>query len=134
MMYCIRAVAPGRSGWLSPILRVSSSHSWVSHFDMRSPCVRPRPARSTRTLPLATGVTILATGAGEVTDPGEQVVLRDGTLHQAAGQDVVVVGVHGAGHLGRQPEPERGGRVDLCGVGDERLAANLGVVADLDSG
>ena len=32
--YCMRADAPGRSGWPSAIFLVSSSHSWVSHFDM----------------------------------------------------------------------------------------------------
>src|SRR5688500_9856475 len=114
MTYCIRADAPGRSGWLSAILRVSSSHSCESHLAMSAPrfgvrCERVCP----RTLP-----------GDAIAHTGEQVVLGDGCLDQAPGQDVVVVGVDGAGDLRRQAEPERRVRVDLGGVGQQGLTAH----------
>src|SRR4051812_17530727 len=99
-MYCIRADAPGRSGWVSPMGRVSSSHSCVRNFDMM------------RTL-----------SADKIPDACEQVVLGDLRLDEALGQDVVVVGVHGAGHLGRQREPEPRVGVDLRLVGQQGVAA-----------
>ena len=45
-----------------------------------------------------------------------------GRADPAAGQEVVVVGVERPQHLGRKAEPERRGRVDLGGVGAQRVA------------
>src|SRR5688500_18407964 len=93
--YCMRAEAPGRSGWLSASFFDSSSHSCVSHFGIRStpPAFGISGRRSTLV-------------ADALTDSGEQVVLGDGGTDQAAGQVVVVVGVDCAGDFRRQPEPE----------------------------
>ena len=46
--YCMRAEAPGRSGWPSAIFLVSSSHSWLSHFDMSSSLDRRRRTAAAR--------------------------------------------------------------------------------------
>src|SRR4051812_29406820 len=110
-MYWIRAVAPGRSGWESAMVRVSSSHSWVRNFDMDA-----------KLAPY------------QVPDAGEQIVFRQLGVDQALGQDVVVVGVDGAGHLRRQREPEPRVGVDLGLVGQQGVAAHVVVVADVDAG
>src|SRR5437762_13273182 len=95
--YCMRADAPGRSGWLSASFLLWSSHSCVSHFGIRHfPLVVFREPLVSRRL-----------SAHEVAHTGEQVVLGGRGVDQRPGEDVVVVGVHAAGHLGGQPEPER---------------------------
>src|SRR5687767_2017765 len=48
----------------------------------------------------------LARFARELAHAGEEVVLGRLCGHERAGEHVVVVGVHGAGDLGRQAEPE----------------------------
>ena len=50
-------------------------------------------------------------------------------LDPRLGEHVLVEGVHGLLDLGRQPEPERRGGVDLGGVRQQRLAADVGVAA-----
>src|SRR4051794_25662080 len=101
--YCMRAEAPGRSGWLAASSLDSSSHSCVSHFAM---CVSPWSTVWT----VVTAARRLS--AHEIAHTGEQVVLGLGRRHQAAGQHVVVVGMHGAGDVRRKAEPERRIRVD----------------------
>src|SRR3954464_8089249 len=110
MMYCILAVAPGRSGWDSAIFRPSSNHSCVRYFAMP------------RTLP-----------SGQVADTGEEVVLGQLGLNEGLGQHVVVVGVDGAGHLGWQGEPERRRRIDLRLVGEQCTPAHVFEVGDVDA-
>src|SRR4051794_18960242 len=116
-MYCMRADAPGRSGWLSASFLLSSSHSWVSHFGIVTPPRRVGLVESGRSL-------AARLSAHEVAHTGEQIVLRRGRIHQRAGPDVVVVGMDAAGHLRRQSEPERRVGVDLGGMGQKRLAAD----------
>src|ERR1700691_958527 len=100
--YCMRAEAPARSGWPSAIFLVSSSHSWLSHFDMSSSLGRRRQMRVRRRgagLSHRRGML----PSGEVPHTGEEVVLGDVVprrAHQTASQDVLVDGMDGPGHLG----------------------------------
>src|SRR3954467_11018856 len=114
------AVAPGRSGWPSAMLRVSSSHSWVRYFDIALPYLSSGCCR--RTLP-----------PGERPQTSEEVALGRGHVDPALGEDVVVEGMDLGVDLGRQAEPERRRGVDLGGMGDESVAPHLGVAADVDA-
>src|SRR5438128_11077635 len=111
MTYCMFAVAPGRSGWPSAILADSSSHS-CERYLASSPLLR----RWISGRIVASEVRSRSAGDA-LADAGEQVVLRDRRVDEGAGPHVVVVGMDGAGHLGRQAEPERRVRVDLGGMG-----------------
>src|SRR5438874_1633188 len=123
MTYCMRAEAPGRSGWLSAILPVSSSHSWVRYLLIVAPRGPWSCARDRR-----------QSAADALAHPREEVVLGSRRVDQAARQHVVVVGVDLAGDLRGQPEPERRRRVDLGGVGEQGLAPDLvEVAADVDA-
>src|SRR5487761_460868 len=130
--YCMRADAPGRSGWLSAIFLVSSNQSCVSHFDI---CSLPgHRDRAPETVPCRG---MLASGGAGPT--GEQVVLHvagTGSLGAVgrgrSGQDVLVHRVDVAHDLRRQPEPEGRLGVDLGGVRQKSVAADVGVLRDVD--
>src|ERR1017187_9171581 len=120
--YCSLAEAPGRSGCPSASFLPSSSLSWVSHLAMSSSSAcrwhfhhNPLPTPSCgRMLP-----------ARRQTHPGEQVVLGELRVDEAARQNVLVVGVDGLHYLGRQPEPVLRRRIDLSGVREQRQALHV---------
>src|SRR5918994_7261610 len=93
---CSVPVAPGRSGRPSPASRWASSQPWL------------RNSTSATATPRRSGAV-----GGWRPDAGEQVGLRRRGVDDAAGQDVVVVGVDRPLLLAGQPEPERRGRIDL---------------------
>src|SRR5439155_19289660 len=91
MTYCMLAVAPGRSGWLSAILADWSSHSCERYLAI-SPLLRRRISGRI----VASEVRSRSAGDALV-DAGEQVVLRDRRVHERAGPHVVGVGMDRAG-------------------------------------
>src|SRR5437763_13605514 len=119
---CIRADAPGRSGWPSAILDVSSSHSWVRYLLIVAPRVRGLVRGDRR-----------QSAADALAHPREEVVLGNLGVDEAPRQHVVVEGVDLTGDVGGKPEPERRRRVDLGGVSEQRLPPDLvEVAADVD--
>src|SRR5205823_3312647 len=129
MTYCMLAVAPGRSGWPSAILADSSSHSCERYLAI-SPLLR----RWMRWSGIVASDVRLGSAADALAHAREQVVLGDRRVDERAGSHVVVVGVHRAGDLGREAEPERRVGVDLRGVGQQAEATRVVVVGDVDAG
>src|SRR5207237_8771963 len=96
----MRTEAPGRSGWPSASFLASSSHSCVRYFGIaRLRLDQPRSGGLVRRGTLL---------ADAVAHTGEEIVLRHLGGSERASQDVLLVGVDGACHFGRQAEPELG--------------------------
>src|SRR6476620_9205508 len=116
--YCMRADAPGRSGWPSASLRVSSTHSWLRYFDMTFPLVAGR-----------------SSGADGCAQAGEEVVLHisvgNSRVDQRTCEHELLPREDLAYDLVRQTHPEPG-RIDLRAVREQGLAALVQEVAHVD--
>src|SRR6478735_2877909 len=145
--YCMHADAPGRSGWLSASLRVSSIHSWLKYFDMTFPLVAGRSSGadgcaqageevvlhiSVFSSPLVAG---RSSGADGCAQAGEEVVLHisvgNSRVDQRTCEHELLPREDLAYDLVRQTHPEPG-RIDLRAVREQGLAALVQEIAHVD--
>ncbi len=111
---CTTADEPTSCGRSRPRSRWRSSHSWVRYL------ATGRPYRRATREPVSRG---RRTGR-----------LRAAATRPAAGPDVVLEGVDAGDDVVGQPEPEGRGRIDLGGVGPQRLGADVVEPVDVDAG